>query len=113
MLPSFIADDIYRVTLGSDVAEPLIRLLGQYGLRPDGANGQPRCMCRDDGSSVWMSRMLIDGEALERIALQARLVLMQIDNISARLRAIPALPGSEGDRSRHYASGPVHFGVAA
>ena len=59
------------------------------------------------------SRMLIDGEALERIALQARLVLMQIDNISARLRAIPALPGSDDDRSPHDALGPRHFGVAA
>ncbi|WP_022978372.1 hypothetical protein [Nevskia ramosa] len=110
MLRSFIADDIYRVTLGSDAIEPLSRTLGDHGLRPDGTL---RRMHRDDGTGVWMAQVLVDGNTLQHIALQARLMLMQIDNISARLRAAPELPGSVGECAVDYAPNPHFFGVVA
>lgn len=96
MLRSFIADDIYRVTLGSEAIEPLARILGEHGLR---AAAPMRQMRRDDGSSVWMSAVLVDGDTLERIALHAALRLMQVDNVSARLRATPEWPVSGGPRA--------------
>lgn len=110
MLRSFIADDIYRVTLGSDAIEPLSRTLGDHGLRADGTL---RRMHRDDGTGVWMARVLIDGNTLQHIALQARLMLMQIDNISARLRAGPELPGSVGECALDYTPNPYFFSVVA
>lgn len=110
MLRSFIADDIYRVTLASDAIEPLSRTLGEHSLRSE---APMRRMCRDDGSGVWVLPVLIDGDTLEHIALQARLMLMQIDNFSARLRAAPELPGSAGESTRHCALSPRHFGIAA
>lgn len=109
MLRSFIANDIYRVLLGSDAIEPLARTLGEHGLRSEAPMRQMR---RDDGSSVWTSTVLVDGDSLERIALQAVLRLMQIDNISARLRATPELPGSGGQRAQRYAPVQRHFGAA-
>jgi len=110
MLRSFIADDIYRVTLGSDAIDPLSRTLGEHGLRPDGTL---RRMHRDDGTGVWMAQVLVDGNTLQHIALQARLMLMQIDNISARLRAGPELAGSAGECAMDYAPNPHFFGVVA
>ncbi len=110
MLRSFIADDVYRVTLGSDAIEPLSRTLGEYGLRPEGTL---RRMRRDDGSGIWMAQVLIDGDTLQHVALQARLSLMQIDNISARLRAAPELSGSLGECALDYAPNPSYFGVVA
>ena len=109
MLRSFVVDDIYRVMLGCEAIEPLARTLGEHGLRSEGPMRQ---MHRDDGSSVWVSVVLVDGDTLEQIALHAALMLMQIDNISARLRATPALPGG-GERAPRYAPARQRYGVAA
>lgn len=92
MLPTFSANDIYRVMLGSDTLLPVARTLGEHSLRSEGPMRQMR---RDDGRCVWVSVALIDGATLERISLLAAVQLMQIDNVSARLRAAPAIPGRE------------------
>ncbi|MBA4286279.1 MAG: hypothetical protein C0434_12180 [Xanthomonadaceae bacterium] len=90
MLRSFVADDIYRVMLGANRLDTLNRTLQEYALPAEGSLRQLR---RDDGSGVWVVVVLIDGDMLERISLHQALSLMQIDNISARLRAVPTLPG--------------------
>lgn len=91
MLRSFAAADIYRVMLGTDRIDTLSRTLDEYRLP---AEGSLRQMRRDDGSGVWVATVLVDGDTLERISLLQALSLMQVDNISARLRAVPSLPGS-------------------
>lgn len=110
MLRSYIADDIYRVMLGSDEVELLDRALGEHELRSEGPVRQMR---RDDGSGVWVSVALVDGETLERISLRASLMMMQVDNISARLRATPSLPGGSGERSHRLAPARWQIGLAA
>ncbi|WP_293369110.1 hypothetical protein [Nevskia sp.] len=96
MLGAFVAADIYRVMLGSNQADSLSRALETYRLPTEHSLRQMR---RDDGSGVWVAVVLIDGETLERISLLQALSLMQIDNISARLRAAPTLPGSPASLS--------------
>lgn len=91
MLRAYAAADIYRVMLGAGSMDGLSRALDEYRLP---AEGSMRQMRRDDGSGVWVVVVLVDGETLERISLLESLSLMQIDNISARLRSIPTLPGS-------------------
>lgn len=102
MLGSFIADDIYRVMLGASHHDSLSRVLDEHRLP---AEGSLRQMRRDDGSGVWVGVVLVDGETLEQITLRQRVSLMQVDNISARLRARPALPGGPAPElaSRHAA----------
>lgn len=110
MLRSFIDSDIYRVMLGSEQHETLSALFGQFGLQPEGV----RLMRRDDGSAVHVAMVLLDGETLERVALSQRVMMMQIDNISARLRAVPSLPGGGmAERSPRYAPSRFSYGVAA
>lgn len=91
MRSTFAAADIYRVMLGTHRVDTLSRALEDYRLP---AEGSLRQMRRDDGSGVWVAVVLVDGETLERISLLQTLSLMQVDNISARLRAVPSLPGS-------------------
>lgn len=90
MLRSFVADDIYRVMLGANRLDTLNHTLQEHALAAEGSLRQLR---RDDGTGVWVVVVLIDGDMLERISLLQALSLMQIDNISARLRAVPTLPG--------------------
>lgn len=90
MLSTFVAADVYRVMLGAGRLDALSQTLQAYALPAEGSLRQLR---RDDGSGVWVVTVLIDGETLERISLLQALSLMQIDNISARLRAVPTLPG--------------------
>ena len=91
MRSTFASADIYRVMLGSCRVETLSRALEEYRVP---AEGSLRQMRRDDGSGVWVATVLVDGDTLERISLLQALSLMQVDNISARLRAVPSLPGS-------------------
>lgn len=90
MLGSFISDDVYRVMLAAGERDALARVLDHYQLHAEGALRQ---MQRDDGSGVWVAVTLVDGATLERIGLCRAVSLMQVDNISARLRAAPARPG--------------------
>lgn len=110
MLRAFIAADIYRVMLGCEAIEPLARALGEHGLRSDGPMRQ---MHRDDGSSLWMSVVLVDGETLEQITLQRMLDLLQIDNISARLRATPETSGVAGERVPRFSPAQRQIRAAA
>lgn len=98
MLSTFAAADIYRVMLGTCRVDTLSRALDEYRLP---AEGSLRQMRRDDGSGVWVATVLVDGETLERISLLQTLSLMQIDNISARLRAVPTLPGGASSPPPH------------
>lgn len=90
MLGSFISDDVYRVMLGACERAVLACVLADHQLF---AEGELRQMRRDDGSGIWVAVTLVDGATLERIGLRQSLSLMQVDNISARLRAGPSLPG--------------------
>lgn len=90
MLRAFVAADIYRVMLGASSVDTLRRALADHRLP---AESSLRQMRRDDGSGVWVAVVLVDGDTLERISLLQSLSLMQVDNISARLRAAPSLPG--------------------
>lgn len=90
MLGSFISDDVYRVMLGACERAVLACVLADHQLF---AEGELRKMRRDDGSGIWVAVTLVDGATLERIGLRQSLSLMQVDNISARLRAGPSLPG--------------------
>lgn len=83
MLGSFIATDIYRAMLGTRDHDRLAELLDAYGLLAENAL---RLMRRDDGTEVWVTTVLLEGEALQRIALGQVASVMQVDNISARLR---------------------------
>lgn len=83
MLGSFIATDIYRVLLGTRDHDTLAQLLDRYRLQAESALRQMR---REDGTEVWVASVLIEGEALQRIALGQIASLVQVDNISARLR---------------------------
>lgn len=89
MLGSFIAADIYRVMLGAREQAALAELLDRHQLQ---AEAELRPMRRDDGTGVWVAVVLVEGETLQRIALGQVASLMQVDNISARLR----LPGGTG-----------------
>lgn len=86
MLRSYAADDIYRVMLGADRLDTLSRTLNAHAVP---AEGPLRLLRRDDGSDVWVVVALIDGDTLERLSLLQQLSLIQIDNISARLRQVP------------------------
>ncbi len=90
MLRTFIESDVYRVMLGSESRELLVS-----GMRAisRSVEGDIRRMRRDDGSGVYVTTLFVDGGALERLALRGELTVMQIDNISARLRSAPSLPG--------------------
>ena len=107
MLRAFIESDVYRVMLGSESRERL--LAGLHGLSRQPA-GEIRRMRRDDGSGVYVSTLFIDGGALEQVALSDELMVMQVDNISARLRAAPSLPGG-ADYAGGYAQ--RRYGYAA
>jgi hypothetical protein len=91
MLRSFIEADVYRVMLGCESRELLLAGVRGQKLEPEGS---VRCMRRDDGSGVYVVTLFADGGSLERLALHGELLLMQVDNISARLRAVPTLPGA-------------------
>ncbi|WP_292998834.1 hypothetical protein [Nevskia sp.] len=111
MLRSFIDSDIYRVMLGSEQPEALSDVFLQFGLQHE---GNIRLMRRDDGSGVHVAMVLVDGDTLERIALSQRVMMMQIDNISARLRAVPSLPGGgSAERTPRFAPLRLPYGVAA
>lgn len=103
MLRAFVAADIYRVMLGASSVDTLRRALADHRLP---AESSLRQMRRDDGSGVWVAVVLVDGDTLERISLLQSLSLMQVDNISARLRAMPTLPGSTTSLQ------PMHGAVA-
>ena len=111
MLRSFIDSDIYRVMLGGEQRETLTALFEQFGLQHD---GELRLMRRDDGSGVYVATVLLDGDVLERVSLSQRVMMMQIDNISARLRAVPSLPGGgSAERSPRFAPSRPPYGIAA
>ena len=107
MMRTFIENDIYRVMLGCESRERLLAGLDEFSRQPV---GEIRSLRRDDGSLVHVAVQFLDGACLERLALHGELLLMQIDNISARLRAEPSLPGC-GGRSAGYAQ--RQFGYAA
>jgi hypothetical protein len=103
MLRSFIETDVYRVMLGSESREQLLCGLQDLSWQPA---GEIRRMRRDDGSGVYVAMQFIDGAVLEQLSLRGELLLMQVDNISARLRVAPSLPGGSayagGDDQRRY-----------
>lgn len=100
MLRSFAFSDVYRVMLGSPSRETLINAIQDQGVR----NGDSlRQMLREDGSRVHVIVVFIDGEVLQRLALLGHVELIQIDNISARLRSAPSMPGVGDPGARAYA----------
>lgn len=106
MLRSFIFSDVYRVMLGCANREALLEAIGKQNVNHHGAL---REMTRADDSRVFVVTLFVDGEALEVLSLQDNLEMMQIDNISARLRAVPTLPRL-GDRPGTRVLAPRAFG---
>lgn len=99
MLGSFIESDVYRVLLGCSEREGLIEAIRRESLSHDGHVRAMRC---DDGAAITVATLFVDGLALQKLSLWPELRLLQVDNISARLRAVP--PPRKGEPGSNYLS---------
>jgi|GEM_PF-4310911 len=100
MLRSFIQSDVYRIMLGCESRETMLAAIAEHAINHDGGI---RVMRRDDGAEIAVTVLFLDGDVLEKLALCEHLKLLQVDNISARLRAVPPLPNMrDSDRSRAF-----------
>lgn len=97
MYSQFVATDIYRAMLGCGCDQQLRQTLGKYSLS---SRGGARMLRRDDGATIHVVTVLVDGGVLAQLAEQGVVAVMQLDNVSARLRAEPELPG--GDYAHGY-----------
>lgn len=86
MLRSFIKSDVYRIMLGCRDHDALVATIHSYDVSYD---GEVRRMHRDDGSEVSVAVVYVDGEAVQDMSVRDDVLIIQSDNVSARLRAVP------------------------
>lgn len=89
MMRSFIAADVYRIMLGCEQREPLLDAIRRHDINHDGTL---RVMHRGEDRQMTVCVLFVEGDTLQKLALCDALHILQVDNISARLRAVPALP---------------------
>ncbi|GAC1631671.1 MAG: hypothetical protein NVS9B10_25320 [Nevskia sp.] len=93
MLRSFIEADVYRIMLGCEQGEVLLEAIQRHQINHDGS---VRVMRRGEDCELTVCTLFVDGEILQKLALLDALHILQVDNVSARLRAVPTMRDDDG-----------------